>query len=105
MTTKPPSANPQTKPAASSDSSDESSATPVGFYIIMAQQREGNALVELHTHETAEARVAHLTHGSKQHRAQLEEAGEALPEGGGAHEINRDDIIVHRLNTSEVTDF
>lgn len=63
-------------------------------------------LVELHTHETAEARYQALTYGSKQHRKAVDADDDApdLPEGGGSHEINGDDITVYKLG-AQVTSF
>ena len=115
MTARTPSANPQHSKSDEADNAKQDSATVKaadetagpdrGLYVIVAQQREGDPIVEFHGGQTAAARVAQLTYGSKQHRAQVADEGSEVPEGGGSHEINRDDIQVHRLNTTEVTDF
>lgn len=76
-----------------------------GLFVVVAQPREGAQLVELHSEETAAARVSALTYGSKQHKKEAEEADETIQDGGGTHEINRRDVHVYRLNTTEVTDF
>jgi hypothetical protein len=79
-----------------------------GLYVVaFADPHTGAQIAELHTDETAEARVTGLTYGSKQHRKAVDDDDEAadLPEGGGSHEINRKDVRVYKLNTTEVTDF
>lgn len=103
-----PSANPQHPDEnAKQDSAQVKAADPEGLYVVVATPREGTQLVELHTHETAESRVSLLTYASKQHRKELADDGDGteLPEGGGVYELNRRDIKVYKLNTSEVTDF
>lgn len=106
-----PSANPQRPDdPAKQDSADAKSESSGGakrpdLFVIVAQPREGAQLVELHAQDTAQARVSLLTHNSRQHRKEAEEADEAPPEGGGSHEINRSDIHVYKLNATEVTDF
>lgn len=77
-----------------------------GLYVVVFPINGGGQGVELHTSETAAARVSLLTYGSKQHRKEVADRDEPdLPEGGGAHEINRADITVFKLGTSVVTDF
>lgn len=111
-----PSANPDRPDADKPDAKDDSANVkaneppapdPSGLYVVVATPREGAQLVELHTHETAEARVSLLTYASKQHRKELADQEEPveLPEGGGSHEINRKNIKVYKLGTTEVTDF
>jgi hypothetical protein len=73
-----------------------------GLYVVVAQD---GAMVELHSEASAEARVSQLTWGSRQHRKEAEEADTDIPEGGGSHELNRKDIKVYKLTTTEVTDF
>jgi hypothetical protein len=114
-----PSANPERPDADAPDLRDEPDDSanvkaseppapdPSGLYVVVATPREGAQLVELHTDETAASRVSLLTYGSKQHRKELADSqdGGELPDGGGTHEINRRDIKVYRLSTTEVTDF
>jgi hypothetical protein len=109
-----PSANPQTTepPAddqdqgAKADSnmakSDHNKAPDL---FVIAYDHGGASHVELLSEGQAEARVSALTWGSKQHRKDREENDLDAIEGGGTHEINRDDMHVYRLNATEVTDF
>jgi hypothetical protein len=111
--TQTPSANPQRPddghaPDAKADSrtaKSEPADKGPGLFVVVAQPREGGQIVELHSDESAEARVSMLTYGSKQHRKEAEDAEEQLPDGGGSHEINRRDIHVFKLNATEVSDF
>jgi hypothetical protein len=93
-----------TKPDPKADSADAKRPTP-GLYVVVYEQAGGGQSVELLSEDQAAARVGALTYGSKQHRKELEADDQELPEGGGSHEINRKDIHVYRLSTSEVTDF
>jgi hypothetical protein len=87
-------------PTAKDDSATAKSEPKRGLFVVVTP-----AGVQLHTEETAEAAVSTLTYGSKQHRKEAEANGDELPEGGGSHEINRDDIHVYRLSATEVHDF
>lgn len=102
----PPTAT-KAEPTAKDDSAEVKSEKTPGLYVIIHQPREGAQLVELHTDETAEARVSALTFASKQHRREMDDAETPIPDdaGGGSHEINRRDIKVYKLGTTEVTDF
>lgn len=79
----------------------------VDLYAVVFDGPDGSRQLEWHTDHTAEARVRTLTYGSKQSRKEAEAEGAEIPEGGGTHEINRDDIHVFKLNAavSKVTDF
>jgi hypothetical protein len=106
-----PSANPNTTESHDPDGQDGAKAdskaaktdSAPGLFVL-AYEHNGVPAVELLGEDQAEARVSALTWGSKQHRAQREEDGLDPIEGGGTHQINRDDIHVYRLNASEVTD-
>jgi hypothetical protein len=74
-------------------------------FLVIARHRDGRQTTEIHTGETVQSYVGSLTYGSKQHRAQCERDEIELPEGGGSHEINRRDIRVLKLDTTEVTKF
>jgi hypothetical protein len=89
-----------TKPT---DSAEAKRSAP-GVYVVV-YEHNGTESVELLSDNQAAARVGALTYGSKQHRQELEKDDQDLPEGGGSHEINRRDIKVYRLSTTEVTDF
>jgi len=115
---KPPSANPEhpdphapdggNHPDDAKADSAAAKSDPSGVYVLAFTPNGGGAqVVELHTEETAASRVSLLTYASKQHRRELADADEPseLPEGGGSHEINRKDIKVYKLSSSEVTDF
>lgn len=105
-TTKPPTDDPvkPTDEEMAAHAATKRAAEAPGLFVIVAQPREGGQIVELHSEETAAARLSMLTYASKQHRKEAEEADEPLPDGGGSHEINRRDIHVYRLSTTEVTD-
>lgn len=111
--TKTPSANPrrpdedQAPDAAGKVKAADQPEAPGLFVVAFSDPHSGAQIAELHTDETAGARVAGLTYGSKQHRKEIDADDEAadLPDGGGSHEINRKDVRVYKLNTTEVTDF
>lgn len=83
--------------------SDDASDTDV--FLIIAKHRDGRVTHEFHTSETAQSYVSSLTYNSRQHRQECERDDIELPEGGGQHEINRRDIRVLKLNTTEITKF
>lgn len=103
-------AKPQQPAETKADSADGDNTTASdrheqpGLFVV-SYTHGGTDHVELLGESQAEARVAALTYGSKQHVKQVEEDGGDPIEGGGTHQINRDDIHVYRLTTSEVTDF
>lgn len=105
---KPPVDEPPAPDEAKADSGKVKADDPSGLYVVVyTLPGGGGAQVELHSEETAAARVSLLTYASKQHRKELADADEPseLPEGGGVFELNRRDIKVYKLGTTEVTDF
>lgn len=91
-------------PDAKTDSHTAKKDTAPGLFVL-SYVHNGVPAVELLAEDQAAARVSALTYGSKQHRKEREDNELDPIEGGGTHEINRKDIHVYRLNTSEVTDF
>lgn len=89
---------------AKADSAAAKADTAPGLFVV-AYEHNGVSHVELLAEDQAESRVSALTLGSKQQRKEREEENLDAIEGGGTHEINRNDIHVYRLNASEVTDF
>ncbi len=88
--------------AAKSEPADKA---PGLYAIVFTNPYGGGTVCELHPEETASSRVSERTWGSKQHRKEAADNDEELPDGGGAHELNRKDIHVYRLGATPVTDF
>lgn len=98
-----------TSTAAKADSAEAKKDTGLSLYVVVFETESAGQVVELHTSETAEARVSALAWGSKQHlkefRDALDDRDATLPEGGGTHEIDRKDIHVFKLSATEITEF